>query len=52
MVATQESENYKILLSERLKESEGRSMYSGSEVRDILLDLWLALNADLTSSQN
>lgn len=52
MVDTKESDKYKVLLSERLKESEGRNVYSGTEVRDILLDLWLALNADVEPSQN
>ena len=31
---------FKVLLAEKLTETEGRSMYTGSEVRDILLDLW------------
>lgn len=40
---------YKELLSEKLKETEGRSVYPSEEVRDILLDLWLTLEVDVES---
>lgn len=46
MVDTKETNEYKDLLSVHLKETDGRSMYSSEEVRNILLDLWIALNAD------
>lgn len=36
----------KELLSVKLKETEGREMYSADEVRDMLLDLWLLLIED------
>lgn len=39
-------DNYKTLLGEKLAETEGRQTYNATEVRDILLDLWLTLNAD------
>lgn len=39
-------EKYKELLAEKLRETQGREMYSQTEVRDILLDLWLTLKAD------
>jgi hypothetical protein len=38
--------NYKELVGDKLKETEGRSTYTATEVRDILLDLWLAITAD------
>lgn len=39
-------EKYKLLLSAKLKETQGRHTYNGTEVRDMLLDLWLELKAD------
>ncbi len=47
-------EKYKLLLSRYLNEAraddEGnqRDMYTRSELQDMFLDLWLALNEDLT----
>lgn len=37
------SMDHKEALSDKLKETEGRELYSADEVRDILLDLWLLL---------
>lgn len=37
---------YKTLLGNKLDETAGRSTYSGTEVRDMLLDLWNAINLD------
>lgn len=39
-------DKYRELLSDKLKETEGREMYPATEVRDILLDLWLQLIED------
>jgi hypothetical protein len=44
MTNAPEVEEYKQLISNHLRETEGRGMYSNTEVRDILLDLWLALS--------
>lgn len=38
---------FKALLSEKLRESNERTMFTGAEVNNILLDLWLALNDDV-----
>lgn len=42
----QESE-FKELLSTCLKHADERTIFSGTEVKDMLLDLWLALNRDI-----
>lgn len=39
---------FKTLLSEKLSETNGRDMFTATEVRDAYLDLWLALEADET----
>lgn len=40
---------FKTLLGEKIEETKGRNMFTGVEVHDILLDLWIALNEDLQS---
>lgn len=38
---------FKALLSEKLTEADGRNIFTGTQVKDMLLDLWNALNIDV-----
>lgn len=39
-------EKYRTMLADDLNLTQGRTMYSQAEVRDLLLDLWNELTAD------
>lgn len=49
VITEDKSGEYKTLLSNKIELTKERNMFTGTEVQDMLLDLWNALNADTIS---